>query len=79
MFSRTILFLLILSQAGQWNEATDMFNYLILQFPDAPQAYDSLAFAYFKNAQHDKAKEIFQKALSLKPTFNSDYVSSNYQ
>jgi CubicO group peptidase (beta-lactamase class C family) len=68
-----------LLKSGQWNEATDMFNYLILQFPNAPQAYDSLAFAYFKNAQHDKAKEIFQKALSLKPTFNSDYVSSNYQ
>lgn len=59
-------------------QAFDIFNYLVYLFPQAPQAYDSLAFAYHKVGQTNEAKKAFQKALTIKTDFQSDYVSDNY-
>lgn len=61
-----------------WDPAFDMFNYLVYLFPDAPQAYDSLAFAYFSKGDAKRARSTFLKALDITKDFNSAYVSNNY-
>ena len=61
-----------------WDESLDIFNYLVSIFPTAPQAYDSLSYAYFTKGDVDKAHNIFKKALELIANFNSEYVSENY-
>lgn len=61
-----------------WHEAFDIMNYLNAIFPNAPQAYDSLAFAYYKKGEFKKAELIFKKAQTLKADFKSDYISNNY-
>jgi CubicO group peptidase (beta-lactamase class C family) len=61
-----------------WDEALDIFGYLVSIFPSAPQVYDSLAFAYLSMDEPKKAQVIFQKALKIKGDFRSDYVSNNY-
>jgi len=68
-----------LLEVKSWNEAFDMMNYLNSIFPNAPQAYDSLAFAHYKKGDLKKAQITFQKARELKPDFKSDYISSNYE
>ncbi|TQV77548.1 serine hydrolase [Aliikangiella marina] len=67
-----------LMDTESWNEAFDIFNYLVATFPEAPQAYDSLAFAHLSKGETAMAKTIFEKALAINPNFNSDYVSDNY-
>jgi CubicO group peptidase (beta-lactamase class C family) len=67
-----------LLKASSWKEALDIFGYLVSIFPDAPQVYDSLAFAYLSMDEQKKAQITFQKALEIKADFNSDYVSDNY-
>jgi CubicO group peptidase (beta-lactamase class C family) len=67
-----------LIEEKSWKEAFDIMNYLNSIFPNAPQAYDSLAFAYYKKGELKKAELTFRKALELKPSFHSDYLSSNY-
>lgn len=61
-----------------WTEAFNMFEYLVLLFPNAPQAYDSLAFAYLSIGDSEAAKSTFSKSLSIDGSFKSDYVSDNY-
>lgn len=61
-----------------WTEAFDMFEYLVLLFPNAPQAYDSLAFAYLSKGDREAAKSTFSKSLTIDGSFKSDYVSDNY-
>ena len=65
-----------LIRAQSWNEALDMFYYLASLYPDAPEVYDSLAFAFSKKGDANKALCTFKKALTLKPGFKSDYVSA---
>ncbi|MCU7553785.1 beta-lactamase family protein [Alteromonas sp. ASW11-19] len=67
-----------LLKTESWAEAFDMFEYLIALFPDAPQVYDSLAFAYRSKGDSDKAKSTFSKSLAIDARFHSDYVSDNY-
>lgn len=55
-----------------------MFYYLVSFFPDAPQVYDSLAFAYLYKGDETTAKETFNQSLAIKADFESDYVSDNY-
>ena len=61
-----------------WTEAFDMFEYLVSLFPNAPQAYDSLAFAYLSKGDSEAAKSTFSKSLTIDSSFKSDYVSDNY-
>lgn len=61
-----------------WAEAFDMFDYLISLFPNAPQVYDSLAFAYLSKGDSELASKTFSKSLQIDANFNSDYVSDNY-
>ena len=61
-----------------WDPAFDIFNYLVYLFPDAPQAYDSLAFAYLSKGEAKSARSTFLKALDIDGDFNSAYVSNNY-
>ena len=67
-----------LLRAESFTEAFDMFYYLVSLFPDAPQVYDSLAFAYLSKGDETTAKEIFSQSLAIKADFESDYVSDNY-
>jgi CubicO group peptidase (beta-lactamase class C family) len=60
------------------DEAMDVFGYLLHLFPEAPQAYDSLAFAHLSMGNSVLARQAFAKALRLQATFNSDYDSQNY-
>lgn len=67
-----------LLDTASWCEAFDMFHYLVSLFPEAPQAYDSLAFAYAQQGQQQQAHNTFKKALALSPDFNSDYSGDNF-
>ncbi|MEA3380905.1 MAG: serine hydrolase domain-containing protein [Pseudomonadota bacterium] len=67
-----------LLRAESFTEAFDMFYYLVSLFPDAPQVYDSLAFAYLSKGDETTAKETFSQSLAIKADFESDYVSDNY-
>lgn len=75
----------IINEAGMellntksWTEAFDMFEYLVSLFPNAPQVYDSLAFAYLSKGDREAAKSTFSKSLTIDASFKSDYVSDNY-
>ena len=61
-----------------FTEAFDMFEYLVSLFPDAPQVYDSLAFAYLSKGDKETAQKTFGQALAIKSDFKSDYVADNY-
>jgi|GEM_PF-208826 len=67
-----------LIKTQSWSDALDVFNYLVHLFPKAPQAYDSLAYGYFKQGEFEKAKATFLTALNISPDFKSDYSSNNY-
>ncbi|WP_218355201.1 serine hydrolase [Alteromonas lipotrueiana] len=67
-----------LLRADSFREAFDMFYYLVSLFPDAPQVYDSLAFAYLSKGDERTAKKTFSQSLAIKADFESDYVSDNY-
>ena len=67
-----------LLKTKSWTEAFDMFEYLVSLFPNAPQAYDSLAFAYLSKGDSETAKSTFSKSLTIDGSFKSDYVSDNY-
>lgn len=62
-----------------WSQALFMFDYLVSLFPDAPQVYDSLAYAYHAKGDTHKARSVFAKALAIQNNFKSDYHSTNYQ
>lgn len=63
---------------AKWREAFNIFDTLVKLFPEAPQAYDSLAYAHFRAGDSGQARDIFAKALKLQPAFASDYSSDNY-
>ena len=67
-----------LVDATKWDEAFDIFGALAGLFPEAPQVYDSLAHAYSRKGDAEKAEQIFKKALALQSDFSSDYSSDNY-
>jgi CubicO group peptidase (beta-lactamase class C family) len=62
----------------KWHDAFNIFGTLVELFPDAPQAYDSLAYAHFRSGDARQARETFSQALRLQPTFSSDYSTDNY-
>lgn len=68
-----------LLRSESWTEAFDMFDTLIAFFPEAPQAYDSLAFAHYSKGEKDKALAAFEIARTLNPDFNSDYHGRNFE
>ena len=63
---------------AQWADAFNVLGTLRELFPEAPQAYDSLAYAHFRAGDTEKARETFSMALELQPAFASDYSSDNY-
>jgi len=67
-----------LIKTESWAEAFDMFEYLVSLFPEAPQVYDSLAFAYLSQGDKKMAKSTFSQSLAINADFESDYVSDNY-
>lgn len=67
-----------LLRAESYTEAFEILDYLVHLFPEAPQAYDSLAFAYHKTGKPEKAKKVFSKALKRDAGFDSDYSSNNF-
>ncbi len=59
-------------------EAFEIFSYLVHLFPEAPQAYDSLAFVYHETGRPEEAKKVFMEALKRNSGFKSDYSSNNF-
>ncbi|MDB2373763.1 serine hydrolase [Psychrosphaera haliotis] len=47
-------------------------------YPNAPQAYDSEAYAHQLLGDEKKAQQVFKKALAINPKFISDYNESNF-
>jgi len=62
----------------KWPDALQVFETLAHLFAQAPQVYDSLAFAYQSMGNMDEAIRQFQKARALKADFKSDYSADNY-
>lgn len=69
---------LALIKNGQHEDGLNIVTMLIHFFPKAPQAYDSLAYAHFLMGQLEKSRSEFKKALSLNPSFKSDYHQNNF-
>ena len=67
-----------LLKADKWNQALDVFQTLAELFPKAPQAYDSLAYAYVSKGDAKKGAQVFRRALALQADFSSEYSSDNY-
>jgi len=67
-----------LLDAEQWDDAFILFGTLAGWFPDAPQVYDSLAYALWRRGEVERAQATFRKALALQPEFSSDYSSNDY-
>lgn len=63
---------------AKWNSAFNVLGALVGLFPKAPEAYDSLAYAYFQAGDVGRARETFSMALELQAAFDSDYSSDNY-
>ena len=60
-------------QAGDVKEAVDIMQLDVLAYPNSPNVYDSLAYAYMAEGQKDLARKNAQKALDL---LASDSVDS---
>ena len=60
-----------------WTPSSQILNSRTL-FPEAPQVYDSLAFAYLSQGDKKMAKSTFSQSLAINADFESDYVSDNY-
>lgn len=67
-----------LLNAEKWDDAFEIFGTLAGLFPEAPQVYDSLAYAYFRKGDTRQAAQAFGKALALQSDFSSNYSSNNY-
>lgn len=52
-------------QAGDVKEAVEIMNLDVLAYPNSPNVYDSLAYAYLAEGQKDLARENAKKALEL--------------
>lgn len=62
----------------KWHDAFNILGTLVELFPQAPQAYDSLAYAHFRAGDVELAQASFSIALRLQPAFASDYSPDNY-
>jgi len=62
----------------KWRDAFNVLSTLVELFPEAPQAYDSLAYAHFRAGDTERARETFSMALRLQPAFSSDYSTDDY-
>jgi CubicO group peptidase (beta-lactamase class C family) len=69
---------MLLVNDEKWHDAFNIFGTLVELFPNAPQAYDSLAYAHLRSGDAEQARKTFSMALSLQPTFSSDYSTDNY-
>lgn len=56
---------------GNMEKALDCFNMYVRLAPEVPNAYDSRGDYYVKVGDVESAKENFEKAISLSPTWNS--------
>jgi len=68
-----------LVERQRWSQAQGLFRSLAAYFPQAPQAYDSLAFALQSEGRLEEARQTFRKALELDPEFRSDYSAVDYR
>ncbi len=64
---------------AQYDQANNFFLTLVHLYPQAPQAYDSLAWGYAQEGKNELAWSTFAQALNLKPDFQSDYSIDNYE
>jgi tetratricopeptide (TPR) repeat protein len=56
-----------LIQYNKLNEAIELFNYIVEEYPKSADAYDSLGEAYMKAGQKNLAIESYRKSLELNP------------
>lgn len=69
---------LYLARNGNGQEAIKLISVLGHFYPDAPQAYDSLAYVYYLMGDKNAAQLAFKKARGLSKGFISDYHQTNY-
>lgn len=67
-----------LLNAEKWDDAFEIFGTLARLFAEAPQVYDSLAYAYLRKGDTTQAAQVLAKALALQSDFSSNYSSNNY-
>ena len=56
-----------LLNSGQIETAMAVFSFITQLFPDSANAWDSLAESHWKAGQVDKAKALYEKAISMDP------------
>ncbi|MFC3095388.1 serine hydrolase [Alteromonas sediminis] len=69
---------LSLAKSGAGQEALDVISTLSHFYPNAPQAYDSLAYVHYLLGDKSAAQSAFKKAKALSEGFDSDYHEKNY-
>jgi len=67
-----------LAKNGKGHEALEVISTLSHFYPEAPQAYDSLAYIHYLLGDKAAARKEFKKARELSDEFNSDYHQTNY-
>ncbi len=67
-----------LAKNGNSQEAYEIVSTLSYFYPEAPQAYDSLAYVHYLLGDTAAARREFEKARELSAGFNSDYHLTNY-
>ncbi|MDR2560768.1 MAG: tetratricopeptide repeat protein [Holophagales bacterium] len=59
----------LLGECGKLNEAAQVFEKVIQQYKNIPDAYSGLGTIYLSQSLHQKALEVFSLALKLKPDY----------
>jgi len=68
-----------LAKHGVAKEAIDIISTLSYFYPDAPQAYDSLAYVYYLLGNKVAAERAFESAKAISENFSSDYHPFDYK
>jgi CubicO group peptidase (beta-lactamase class C family) len=67
-----------LAKEGMGQAALEVISTLSHFYPQAPQAYDSLAYVHYLLGDKGAAQKAFNQARALSEGFNSDYHQTNY-
>lgn len=60
--------------AGDFEYAVTALTKYVEEYPESPQAWSLLGWAYGKTDQYEIAEECFQKAIQLNPNWDNAYV-----
>ena len=63
----------LLAKLGRTSEARDLYQRLILEYPDRPEAYNNLAVMHAAVGDYDTAIEILKRGLGTHPSYRTAY------